>query len=146
MIKKILATRAGLATSLLHIVLGIIFIKEGSGKLFGWFGGGGIADISGYFQNLGIPFPLANAYLVGYTEFLGGIALLAGFLTRLAALPIVITMLVAIFSAHRDGGYNYPLLILASCLVLVQAGGGPFSLDRLMTGRRESSTNIAASD
>jgi len=117
-------------------VLGVIFFREGAGKLFGWFGGDGIGGISAYFAKLGIPFPEFNAILVGSTEFLGGVAFLLGFLTRLATIPIALTMVVAILTAHRDGGWSYPLLIIATSLVLLQAGSGFPSLDRLLSGRK----------
>lgn len=132
LVKKILQTQAGVSVSLLRFVLGFIFFKEGAGKIFGWFGGGGFVSTCAYFQKLGIPFPEFNAYFVGYTEFLGGIALLAGLLTRLAAFPIAMTMITAILTAHKTGGYNYPLLILACCLVLMRLGGGKISVDRFL--------------
>lgn len=135
---KIVRTQAGLGVSLLRLALGLIFFKEGAGKLFGWFGGGGWAATCAYFQNLGIPFPELNAFLVGYTEFLGGAALVVGLLTRLAAVPIGITMVVALLTAHRGGSYHYPLLILAACLALVEAGGGRISLDRVLTQSKSS--------
>jgi putative oxidoreductase len=130
---KITGTNGGLGVSLLRIVVGLVFFKEGTGKLFGWFGGGGWAATCAYFQNLGIPFPELNAFLVGYTEFLGGTALVLGLLTRLAALPIGITMIVALLTAHRGGPYHYPLLILAVCMALLEAGSGRLSLDRLLS-------------
>lgn len=129
--KKIISSDAHWSVSLLRAVLGFIFFKEGAGKLFGWFGGGGWAATCAYFDTLGIPFPEFNAFLVAGTEFFGGIALFFGILTRLAAIPIGITMIVAILTAHREGGYNYPMLILSSCLLLVAVGGGRFSLDQL---------------
>lgn len=133
LLKKIPATNAGFGVTLLRVVLGIIFFKEGSGKLYGWFGGGGWASTCAYFQNLGIPFPELNAFLVGYTEFLGGTALILGLLTRLASIPIGITMITAIFTAHQEGGYHFPLLILAACIALVETGGGRISVDKVLS-------------
>jgi putative oxidoreductase len=124
------STRSGLGVTLLRLVIGGIFFKAGAGKLFGWFGGIGILGVTDFFQGIGIPFPEFNAYLVGLTEFLGGIALLLGLFTRLAAFPFIITMIVAIFTAHRDGDFYYPLVLITGCLALLETGGGVFSLDR----------------
>jgi len=135
-LKALFATEAGWGASLVRVVLGIIFFREGAGKLFGWFGGGGFIGTCSYFLRLGIPLPELNAYLVGYTEFLGGLLLLLGLFTRLAAVPIALTMVVAILTAHREGGWSYPLLILATCIGLLQSGAGPFSLDKRLSRKR----------
>lgn len=132
MLKWLQSTRAGWGVTLLRIVLGVIFFREGAAKLFGWFGGGGFSGTCAFFAQLGIPFPELNTFLVGWTEFLGGIALLLGFLTRLAAIPIALTMVVAILTAHRDGGWSYPLLIIATSAALLQTGSGLLSLDRIL--------------
>ncbi len=133
MTKRLQSTQAGVTVALLRIVLGTIFIKEGSGKLFGWFGGGGFASACEYFTGLGIPFPVLNTILVSGTEFFGGLALLIGFFTRLAAIPLAVTMGVAVVTAHLGGGWGYPVLIIAVCGVLFQNGAGPFSLDRVLS-------------
>jgi putative oxidoreductase len=129
-LQRIASTQAGITIALMRVVLGVIFFTEGSKKLFGWFGGGGWASTCAFFANLGIPFPGFNAALVGIAEFAGGIALFVGLLTRLAAIPIGFTMVIAIATAHLGGGWHYPLVILVACMVLVQEGGGSLSLDR----------------
>lgn len=126
-------TDAGIGVTLVRLVLGVIFFREGSMKFFGWFGGGGWTATCTYFSKLGIPFPELNAWLVAGTEFFGGILFLLGLFSRLAAIPVGITMIVAIVSAHLQGGWSYPLLIFASCISLVQTGSGRFSLDRLLS-------------
>lgn len=123
----------GVTVTLVRLVLGVIFFREGSMKFFGWFGGGGWAATCAYFAGLGISFPEFNAWLVAATEFFGGICFLLGFASRLAAIPVGTTMVVAIVSAHLQGGWSYPLLILASCFLLIEAGSGKFSLDRWMS-------------
>jgi putative oxidoreductase len=114
----------------------VIFIREGSGKLFGWFGGGGFEAACQYFTELKIPWPVLNTIVVSGTEFFGGLALAAGFLTRLAVIPLSITMGVAIVTAHLGGGWGYPTLIIAVCAELFQVGAGPFSLDRALSQDR----------
>lgn len=135
LIKKIITTNAGLGITIARIVVGVIFFKAGSGKLFGWFGGFGIEAATKFFQDLGIPHPDWNAYLVGTTEFLGGIALLLGLFTRLAVIPFSITMIVAIFTADKEDPY-YPLVLLATCIALFETGSGSLSIDRLFSKTR----------
>jgi len=135
MLKRLQATQAGWGTTLVRIVMAIIFIKEGSGKLLGWFGGEGFSASCAYFTHLGIPFPVFNTFLVSSIEFFGGLAFLVGFLTRPAAIPIAITMVMAILTAHRDGGWQYPLLIFSTCAALLEAGSGALSLDRFLSQR-----------
>ena len=133
LIRKIQKTEAGWGGTGVRLVLGVIFFREGSMKFFGWFGGGGWASTCAYFSSLGIPFPELNAWLVAATEFFGGVSFLMGFFTRLAAIPVGITMVVAVISAHLQGGWSYPLLILACCFLLIQAGSGRLSLDRFLS-------------
>lgn len=133
MCKRFQTTQAGWGIAVLRIVLGYIFIREGSGKLLGWFGGGGFAAACQYFTELGIPFPVLNTFLVSSVEFFGGVALFVGFLTRLAAIPLAIAMVAAIFTAHIGGGWSYPVLIIAVCVALFHNGAGPFSLDKALS-------------
>ncbi|GEM_PF-42200 len=131
--KKIISTHAGFGITLLRVVIGGIFFKAGAGKLFGLFGGFGIQSAVSFFSDLKIPFPTFNAYLVGITEFAGGIALILGLLTRLAAFPFCITMIVAIFTAHADGDFYYPLVLLTSCIALIETGAGALSMDKCLS-------------
>lgn len=131
LLKKIQSTKACVGVLILRLVIGGIFFKAGSGKLFGWFGGFGIEGATSFFQNLGIPAPHFHAILVGCTEFFGGLALIFGLLTRLVSIPLAITMIVAIFTAHRDGDFYYPLVILAGLIALMDTGAGKVSLDHL---------------
>lgn len=133
---KISQTHAGFLVSLMRIAVGFIFFKAGAGKLFGWFGGFGIEGVTGFFTKLGIPFPAFNAYLVGYTEFIGGILMMLGLLTRLVSIPFCIIMIIAIFTAHKDGDFYYPLMILMSSLTLVEVGGGILSADKLILSNK----------
>ncbi len=136
LIQKIQATHAGVFVSLLRITIGLIFFKAGSGKLFGWFGGFGIEGVTSFFTKLGIPFPLFNAYLVGSTEWIGGILMTLGLFTRLVSIPFCIIMVMAIFTAHKDGDFYYPLMILMSSLALLEIGGGILSIDKLCSRQK----------
>lgn len=133
---KITQSNAGILVSLMRLVVGFIFFKAGAGKLFGWFGGFGIEGVTGFFTKLGIPFPAFNAYFVGYTEFLGGILMILGLLTRLVSIPFCIIMMMAIFTAHKEGDFYYPLMILMASLTLLEVGGGVLSIDKLISSRK----------
>lgn len=127
---------------LLRVVLGTVFFAHGAQKVMGWFGGYGLAGTTGFMKNtLHIPIPLA--YVASFTEFLGGIALIFGFLTRLSAAGIFITMAVAILKVHlpagflnndnnKGGGIEYPLTLAVLALALLITGGGAYSLDNII--------------
>lgn len=89
---------AGLAA--LRVILGAIFVYHGFGKLFG-----GIETTAGFFGMLGIPAPVASAWLVGIVEFFGGLALITGLGARVASALLVPTMLVAIMTVHWANGF-----------------------------------------
>jgi putative oxidoreductase len=125
--KKITATDWALL--ILRVVLGVVFIAHGAQKLFGWFGGYGLAGTVGFFTKMGIPVPLA--YLAIFTEFFGGLAVLFGVLGRLAALGIAVNMLVAIFKVHLPHGFfldhmgfEYAFTCLGLALAVVMGGPG----------------------
>ncbi len=107
----------GIAPLLLRIFLAPIFIKAGYGKLR--LGDEDLSllerlsanpDVVAWFGNpywgLGLPMPELLAFLAGWSEFLGGWLLLLGLLTRLAALPLMVTMVVAATTTHWDQGWH----------------------------------------
>lgn len=119
----------------LRVVLGVIFIAHGSQKLFGAFSGPGISGVEGMLKNMGFFAPLFWAWALSVTEALGGLLVLLGVLPRTSAAFIAIAMLVALVKVHlpkglfmSQGGFEYLLLILAACIMIVLAGGGKFSL------------------
>ena len=137
---RIIAMSLGLV--IIRIVLGLTFLAHGSQKLFGLFGGGGIAGFAGLLDTMNLDFGNAvlMAYLVGWTEFLGGLLIFFGLLTRIAALGIGAIMVVAIGAVHwsygffaQDNGIEYPLMILAIALGLAFAGPGIYALDTAFT-------------
>ena len=130
--------------TLIRITLGVVFFAHGAQKLLGWFGGPGYKEtMRTMHQFLGVPSPLA--FLAIATEFFGGAALIVGLFSRVAALGIAVTMVVAIFTVHvryglflnwfgdRKGhGYEYHLLVIALAAVIIARGAGALSLDRLL--------------
>lgn len=133
-----------LSLLLLRIPLGIIFLAHGSQKLFGLFGGHGVAGTISDFQQLGIP-PILTI-LVIIAEFGGGLGILCGFLTRLSAIAIAIDMLGAVAKVHLANGFflnwycvpgkghglEYNLALLGIAVYLAVQGAGSFSIDRLL--------------
>jgi len=119
----------------LRLTIGGILLTIGAGKVLGWFGGMGLqATIQMFTTKIGIPAPLA--YLSCFTEFLGGLCLAAGFLTRPAALAVAVNMTVATFvmlpRGFLFGGAAYPFTLLVIALVLLIAGPMGYSVDALL--------------
>ena len=134
------ASLDAMSWTLVRIATGLILVPHGAQKLFGWFGGGGLTGTAQFFeQNLGLYPGLLFAGLAGATEFVGGILLALGLLTRLSAAAVVAVMAYAAFVVHwgngffwTAGGYEFPLLWGLVALALVIRGGGPLSLDRML--------------
>src|SRR5947199_2149281 len=104
MIHKLIATDNNTATTILRLVLGVIFFAHGAQKMLGWFGGYGFAGTMSFFTGpLHIPAPLAVLAIAA--EFFGGLGLILGFLTRIAAFGIGVVMLVAIAFVHSPFGF-----------------------------------------
>ena len=106
---------------------------------------GNINGIAEWFGSLGIPFPTLNAYLAASTEMAGVILLTLGLATRFISIPLIITMLVAIFTVHMgngfeagNNGFEIPLYYILMLLVLMTNGAGKISLDHLLAKRRNS--------
>jgi len=130
---------------IVRLALGVIFFAHGAQKVFGWFGGPGLKGTIGYLRTA-LHIPPALAVLAALTECFGGLAVLIGVLTRLAALGLVVVMLVAIATVHgRNGfflnmslepgkghGFEFNLALLGMALALLVGGGGALSLDRLI--------------
>jgi putative oxidoreductase len=142
MLRKLFDTDDSTASAILRVVLGVVFFAHGAQKMLGWFGGYGFSGTMGFFTGtMHIPAPFA--FLAIAAEFFGGLGLILGFLTRIAAFGIAVNMLVAIATVHsafgffmnwsgtqKGEGYEYHLLALASTVFLMLRGAGAFSVDR----------------
>ncbi len=148
MFRKLLATDAVAAPAVARAVLGLVMFPHGAQHALGWFGGYGFAGTVGWMSGtLGIPAPLAALAIV--TELLAPIALVLGFGGRLAALGIVGLMIGAATTHLANGffmnwfgtqpagseGFEYHLLALGLAAVVVVAGSGALSVDRLLWAR-----------
>ena len=134
-LQKIQLTRPILSLTVMRLLLGHIFVKEGTGKLFGWFDHGGLEITGAYFREVGIPLPETSAALVGVIEAVTGLLLLAGLFTRLAVVPVAIVMVGAVVTVHQVAGYHSPLVICGGLLTLAQSGAGHYSADAYMASR-----------
>lgn len=120
----------------MRIALGAILIPHGCQKLFGWFGGAGLERFAAIFANIGYKPGLFWVIVVALTEALGGLLLVLGLFTRVAALAVLIFMLNAIYVTSAKGffwtagGFEYSLLIAFVALYFLIRGGGACSLDR----------------
>ncbi|CDF93879.1 MULTISPECIES: DoxX family protein [Pseudomonas] len=140
-VNKILSTRAGYGLTVLRIAVGVIFAAHGSQKLFGLFGGYGLAGTAQWMESIGLTPGYVMATLAGGTEFFAGLALIVGLLVRPAALGLAFLSLVAIFSVHignglfmANNGYEFALALLAASIAVLIEGAGKLSVDRAIAG------------
>ncbi|WKA56612.1 DoxX family protein [Planococcus shixiaomingii] len=124
---------------IIRLVIGLLFAAHGAQKLFGWFGGYGLAGTGGWMDSLGLKPGKTMALIAGLSELIGGLLLVIGFLTPLAALLIAGTMVMAIVKVHLPNGlwstangYEYNLVILAVVIGLALTGPGQYAVDALL--------------
>lgn len=140
----IFSTSAGYAPLFLRLFIALVIFPHGAQKLLGWFGGFGFTGTMQYFtQTAGLPWVIG--LLVIIVEFVGPLALAAGFATRFWALAMGVVMLGIIitnfsgyffmnwFGNQKTEGAEYFLLIIGMCISLVVSGAGNVSVDRLIT-------------
>lgn len=125
-----------LAPLLIRLTVGLVFIGTGWGKL------NSLPDVTEFFTSLHVPFPALNARVVATTEFVGGILLIVGLGSRLIALPLAFTMVIAILTAKLDKIDGITTLVgfdewsyLVMFLVIALIGPGALSLDALLMRR-----------
>jgi putative oxidoreductase len=148
MIKKLLRTDDDISSFVLRLLLGLVFFPHGAQKVFGWFGGSGFSGtMEAFTDKMGIP--ALFAFLAILAESLGSVALISGFLTRIAAFGIACDMVVAVCMVHlKNGffmnwfgkqqgeGFEYHILVVAIAFALMIKGGGRWSLDGLFSDKQ----------
>jgi putative oxidoreductase len=138
----------------IRIILGVGFMVHGWAK---WSRGpAGFAEL---LRQARVPLPLANAWLVTLLEIFGGLALLMGAFVAIVSVPLILSMLGAMFTVNikfgfsavntigltpagpqlGPPGYEINLLYIACLVVLILAGAGPLSIDALRSRRRQQS-------
>jgi putative oxidoreductase len=116
-----------------RLTLGVLFVSTGWGKVHS------LDKVTSFFTELGIPAPGFHAHLVSYVELIGGALLVLGLASRLAAVPLLVSMAVAILTAQREQIHGLPDLFglvewtyLALLLWVTLSGPGKVSLDHLL--------------
>lgn len=126
---------AGLA--ILRGVVGAVFVAHGAQKLFVF----GLPGVTGAFEGMGVPLAGLIGPGVAFLEFVGGLALIAGLLTRVVAVGLAATMLGAMVLVHLPAGFFLPngaefvLTLFAAALALAVTGAGAWSVDARLAGR-----------
>ena len=154
MLRKLISTDNDSAAAILRFVLGVIFFAHGAQKMLGWFGGYGFSGTMGFFTDV-MHIPVLFAFLAITAEFFGGLGLILGFLTRIAALGIFSNMVVAIAMVHyrfgffmnwtgaqKGEGFEYHLLVLAITAFLMIRGAGAVSIDRVLASPAKGSARV----
>lgn len=133
--------RLNVGLAIIRAIVGVIFIAHGGQKLFVY----GFAGIAEGFAGMGIPMAGIAGPAVSLIEFFGGIALLLGLFTPIAAGLLAMVMLGAIVMVHLPAGFflpngvEFPLALLAAAVGLIATGPGGYSLDAVRENRRSGS-------
>jgi putative oxidoreductase len=137
-IEQALSRHQAWGITALRIAVGVVFVYHGSEKIFVK----GIGEVAGSFEQMGLPVPMVNAVLACAAEFLCGLALLAGFQTRLASIPLAFVMVVAFLTVHMkggfslaNGGFEYVFVLFLACVALLFLGSGAASVDQVLQRR-----------
>jgi putative oxidoreductase len=117
---------------LLRVTAGVIFAAHGAQKLFGVWGGKGLAATV---EQMGTPL----GHLVTIGEFFGGLGLIVGFLTRFSAASLIVIMIGAIALVHgkngfflQQEGFEYNLALIGLLLPILIAGPGKYAVGRFL--------------
>lgn len=146
MFYKLIATSNDWTLTILRLAAGIMIFPHGLQKTFGWFGGAGFSAQMAGFEQMHIP--AIFAFLAIMTEFLGGLGLILGVLTRIAALGLAVDMIVGVYLVHwhngffmnwsgqqKGEGFEFHILVVAMAIILMARGGGAASVDRTLAKR-----------
>ncbi len=127
--------------TLLRVTVGVIMAVHGMQKA------SDPAQFIGMLGNMGIQMPTVSGYLAIAGELGGGLGLIFGLLTPIAAFGVFSTMAVAVFQVHwasgllaKNGGFEYPLTLMMTALYFIARGGGPLSLDAFIMKNRNKSS------
>ncbi|MBI2370882.1 MAG: DoxX family protein [Deltaproteobacteria bacterium] len=126
------------AVLVLRIALGVVFVAHGYPKLFTF----GPRKTGEMFGRMGLPAPTLSALLSGLAEFVGGLCLIIGLLTPLAAIVLAVNTAVALhvsrtrlnkpFLTSDRPGWDFDLTLVGMAVTLILVGGGRLAVDRLL--------------
>ena len=125
-----------LSPVIVRVTTGLLLVPHGAQKLFGAFGGYGLEGTAGWLESIGFAPGLLFALLIGLLEFVGGLMLTIGLLTRPVAAAVIAFMVVAITIhlpngyAWNNAGFEMPLFWGLMALSILIRGGGKYSVDR----------------
>jgi len=148
MFKAFLRTDNSPAQLFIRIALGAVILPHGAQKVFGWFGGQGMEKTLQAFAAMGFPTWATGCLMV--VETLGAVLLILGFITRLWALGIGVSISICMYLNHlqhgffmnwygaqKGEGFEYHLLVIGICVALLIRGGGMISVDRGLGDERK---------
>ena len=131
-------TAVSIGLLVLRLVVGLAMAAHGSQKLFGWFGGHGLAGTGGFFEMIGFKPGRFFALMAGTTEVVSGILIALGFLGPIGPALLLSVMIVAAISVHlkngffaQSGGIEVAVLFAVAAVALAFTGFGRFSIDAL---------------
>ena len=124
---------------LIRLVIGLTFAAHGTQKLFGWFGGHGIAGTGGWFESIGMKPGKTLAITAGLAELVCGLLFAGGLFLWFAAALIIGSMLIAIIKVHgqngywvTQNGYEYNMALIVIALGVALIGAGDYSLAAML--------------
>jgi len=133
------AVTLGAGLLLGRLIFGMLMAAHGAQKLFGWFGGYGLAGTAGFFEQLGFRPGRVFVVTASLSEMLGGILIALGLFGPVGPALLLSVMIVAVVSVHwghglfaGTNGIEVPLLYAAGAVALALTGYGPFSLDTVL--------------
>ncbi|MBP8645368.1 MAG: DoxX family protein [Syntrophobacteraceae bacterium] len=145
--KTLLRTNDWWTNLVVRVALGIVMVPHGVQKLLGWFGGGGLWATAPLFSEK-LHISAGLTILVIVSELLGGLGLIAGFLTRVCAFGVFCVMAGAVVLVHwphgffmnwsgnqAGEGFEFHILAMATALTLLVTGGGKWSVDSALYRR-----------
>ena len=145
LVLRVSAALRWLPPTVARLAVGLVFLQSGWGKLHS------LEKVAGFFTSLGLPAPEFQAKLVACTELVCGALLLLGLATRVATIPLIITMIVALSTALKADIHSLSdlfgtseFLYIALLLWLGAYGAGPISLDRVIAPKLEAGATPGA--
>jgi putative oxidoreductase len=142
--RRLLSTPNSYSLLLVRLALGCVMFAHGAQKMLGWWDGHGFEATMRSFEAQG--FPAFFACLAIIAEFFGGIGLILGFLSRIAAFGVLCNMVVAVVKVHAQNGFfmnwtsaphgegfEYHILAIGMALAIMIGGAGALSVDRALT-------------